>query len=69
MRAAPPQIGCGNRGVVLPADGGANVLSVEVDGDVVIFWEECDGHQYREMGKEDALEMLEEMKKWIRENA
>ncbi len=61
------QNGVGGEGILLKGDD-ARVLSVEKQGKIFRFMEECDGYFFEDFTKEEALEVVDELRKWIIKN-
>lgn len=65
------ELGYGDRGLLLKADGfdgSIHVFSVAVIDGYVTFREECDGFYKATMSTEKALNLLDEIKKYIMES-
>lgn len=56
--------GYGEKGIVLKG-GDERVLSATVSGGIVRFMEECDGEFSAHYTKEEALQVLDELRDWI----
>ena len=56
--------GYGEKGILMKGDD-QKILSVVKNGDDIRFMEECDGYYCEIYSKEEALELVDELREWI----